>query len=632
MHFNVLDVETRLLTAGLNVPPLVSVASARVDRVEGTRLARADVTLTSGRHDNLKHALDILNNDNGDCFLVGHNVAFDLAVIATYLPETWPHVWQAVEDRRVIDTLVADKLFRIRQGTHKHHKYSLAKLVERWLGIDLSAEKDGDVRTSYADVEGLPLDQWPQAYIDYAKDDVVHTANMFKRLIVDGGFRSRAVFEELRRQSRANFDLRLMSFWGLRTDGPYAETLEERFRWHFDELRDLPISEGLIRPNGTKDMAAIRERVERCYTLGVERTKTGQVSTSRDVLLNSGDPALEALGNLSAVEKVLSNFIPILRGGAEAPVHTYFNVLVESGRTSSRRPNLQNIKRDGGIREAFVARDGCIFIGADYSTLELRTFAQVQLEWFGQSEMADAVRQGKDLHLEFAASLAGVTYQEACDLYFGGDKEMKRLRSLSKVANFGYAGGLGARTFVTYAKGMGVVVSETEARHLRTQWLRKWRTADKYLKRIGHKANRAHGDRFSMTQGLEGGRERGGCTYTSGANTMFQGLAADGAKEAAALIVSECYNDPGSVLYGCRPVLAIHDEFCLEAPDDPELTLPRALRLCHLMEAGMEVACPDVPIVAEPFVMRRWSKDAGFEFDDNLRIKPWDFNDEHIVA
>jgi len=57
-------------------------------------------------------------------------------------------------------------------------------------------------------------------------------------------------------------------------------------------------------------------------------------------------------------------------------VHTSLNINTETGRLSSRRPNLQNqpaLEKDTyGVRKAFCASQGCKLIVADYGQLELR--------------------------------------------------------------------------------------------------------------------------------------------------------------------------------------------------------------------------------------------------------------------
>ncbi len=46
-----------------------------------------------------------------------------------------------------------------------------------------------------------------------------------------------------------------------------------------------------------------------------------------------------------------------------------------TGRLSSARPNLQNVPREGGYRNIYVADDGFLFVGYDYKQIELRAAA-----------------------------------------------------------------------------------------------------------------------------------------------------------------------------------------------------------------------------------------------------------------
>jgi hypothetical protein len=87
---------------------------------------------------------------------------------------------------------------------------------------------------------------------------------------------------------------------------------------------------------------------------------------------------------------------------------------------------------------------------------------------------------------------------------------------------------------------------------------------------------------------------------------MFQGLCADGAKEAMRLIVDACYRQPDSPLYGCRPSLFVHDEFVLLCPKGREVAA--SAELSRLMIAGMAKYINDVIIKADCAIMDRWGK------------------------
>ena len=67
---------------------------------------------------------------------------------------------------------------------------------------------------------------------------------------------------------------------------------------------------------------------------------------------------------------------------ADGRIHSNFNqTITATGRISSTEPNLQNIpvRMELGrqIRKVFVPKEGCLFIDADYSQIELRVLAHL---------------------------------------------------------------------------------------------------------------------------------------------------------------------------------------------------------------------------------------------------------------
>ena len=108
------------------------------------------------------------------------------------------------------------------------------------------------------------------------------------------------------------------------------------------------------------------------------------------------------------------------------------------------------------------------------------------------------------------------------------------------------------------------------------------------------------------------GRIRGRVGFAQARNTPFQGLAADGAKNALWNLTRE----------GFRVVAFIHDEVIVELPDDADHTA-EAIRIENIMNRSMKVVAGDVPVACEYALSRRWSKDAKAIFDDG-RLVPWE--------
>jgi DNA polymerase-1 len=207
------------------------------------------------------------------------------------------------------------------------------------------------------------------------------------------------------------------------------------------------------------------------------------------------------------------------------------------------------------------------------------------------------------------------------------DPRVQLARQTGKVANFGFPGGLGAEKFVLFARmSYRVRLTVEEARELKRTWLKTFPEFKAYFKHID---SLQVDEGIYTVQHLFTNRLRSKIFYNVACNTYFQGLGADAAKAAGYLIARGCYYDKESPLYGCRIVNFIHDEWIIEVPDDWETGWVRATaaanELVRLMILGAAPFVPDVPMGADPQLMRRWSKFATMLVDkDTGMLIPWD--------
>src|SRR5439155_3633849 len=141
---------------------------------------------------------------------------------------------------------------------------------------------------------------------------------------------------------------------------------------------------------------------------------------------------------------------PLAKGGLI--VRGRFNTLVNTGRTScsggrddgedSTGLNLQNLPREGCVRECLCASPGHVLFACDYAAIELVTLAQHCLTRFGFSKMGEAIKRGADLHALDAAFRAGLDIntlpawdKKSILKLLGPDAD--KLRDKSKAKNFG---------------------------------------------------------------------------------------------------------------------------------------------------------------------------------------------------
>ena len=116
-------------------------------------------------------------------------------------------------------------------------------------------------------------------------------------------------------------------------------------------------------------------------------------------------------------------------------IHTSFQQILNTGRVSSRNPNMQQIPSDNSYRNAFVPKNSDdVFVSSDFSSQELCIIA------FGSGDPVwlNALEEGKDLHSICAELIFGDKWTDA----EGDDKERKRLRTAVKAINFGLAYGM----------------------------------------------------------------------------------------------------------------------------------------------------------------------------------------------
>ena len=171
-----------------------------------------------------------------------------------------------------------------------------------------------------------------------------------------------------------------------------------------------------------------------------KKTKTGQYSTTEDILLKLRDrhPLVDKILELRGIRKLLSTYVnalPALINPQTGRIHTTYNQTVTAtGRLSSTNPNLQNIpvRNDEGkeIRRAFIPADGNVFFSADYSQIELRLVADLSHD----QTMLDAFAHGHDIHAITAARI----YHKPLDQVTGDE------RRKAKTANFGILYGISA--------------------------------------------------------------------------------------------------------------------------------------------------------------------------------------------
>lgn len=649
------DLETHLIQPGLLAPPIVCCSWAAEGR---------EPELLHLQFDEFWHDLKSLLSRS--VTWVGANIAYDFGCILAARPDLMALIWRAYREGRVFDVQIAASLTAIAEGRMRDGelyrkdgtrimsgRFSLDECVKEWLGRS-DAKANDFWRLRYALLEDVPVENWPPDARQYPIDDAVNTLEVAKAQLA--GAKN---LQDMPVQSWAAFCIHLGAVWGLRTEAEYVAPLAGNIDAHIKELEVFAVENGLMRPKSkkpgaelAKDTKAIGELVMKAYDGAPPTTETGKVSISRETLADSGDPVLEKFVEVGKWQK-LQTYIPTLQQGTTAPINVKPNVLLSTGRVSYEGL-IQLMPRSGGIREAFVPRAGHVMSSVDYAAIEMSTLAQVCLWTVGWSELAEAINRGVDPHGSLGADLLGITYESFMTRLKAGDKSIKGIRQAGKAGNFGYPGMMGAAKFVIAQKRAGASVCEwffadgkcgkkgagiiheykdnplemplckrcvEQSEVIRSGYLKRWKEVPKYWDWVMKTLRRDD----AVVQFISG-RIRGAPHGPAAANTLFQGLAADGAKRAVIGLTEEMYLKPGPLL-GSRLLVFAHDETILEIPE--ERMHEAALRQAEVMVTKMKEVVPDVAVKAEPALMRRWYKAAETVYE-NGRLIPWEPKKETI--
>lgn len=314
---------------------------------------------------------------------------------------------------------------------------------------------------------------------------------------------------------------------------------------------------------------------------GGKKTKTGY-STAADVLekLAADHPVVQKILDYRQLAKLNSTYAEGLAGfiREDGRIHGKFNqTITATGRISSTEPNLQNIpvRMELGreIRRVFVPKEGCIFIDADYSQIELRILAHMS----GDAGLIEAYRESRDIHAATASQVFHVPL----------DKVTPLQRRNAKAVNFGIVYGISA-----FGLSEDLSISRKEAKEYIERYFESYPGVKAFLdglvkqgKEQGY-VTTLYGRRRPIPEFKSSNFMQRQFGERVAMNSPIQGSAADIMK-IAMIDVDRELRKRG---LRSRIVLQIHDELLIEAPLEEEEEVKNLLtdRMKHA--ASLQVA------------------------------------------
>lgn len=472
---------------------------------------------------------------------VGHNVKHDLLRLRT----------AGVEVRGVaFDTMIAS--FLLDPGKRSH---ALSALAVEHLGQKFPAYREiigkGKSERPFAEV---PIDE-AAAYAGAYVRQVLRLREHFRQSLEGTGLDAL-----LREMELPLIDVLCEMEWtGIRLDTERLGALSGEFRAQLRQLEEDIYREAAVDFNINSTPQLRHVLFEKLQLPVIKKTKTGP-STDADVLAQLAGMGFEVpklLLEYRELEKLRSTYLDALPRSvnpATDRIHTTFNqVGAATGRLSSSDPNLQNIPvrtaRGGEIRRCFVPADGCVFVAADYSQIELRLLAHLS----DDPAFIEAFERGGDVHRETAAIIFDVDV----------DDVTAEMRARAKTINFATIYGQGP-----FALARQLEISQDEAKDFIAKYFERFAGVRAYLdasvesaRRLGY-AETLFGRRRYIPELKEKNFNIRAFGERTAMNSPLQGSAADLIKRAMigvhrALVEADL---------GASVLLQVHDELVLEAP------------------------------------------------------------------
>ncbi len=469
-----------------------------------------------------------------------------------------------------------------------HENHGLQAMASRYLGHTLTmVEGLDDLFAGLVSIEEVTRSVGERANIVWVLHDKL-TKRMTKG--------SRTLYEEIELPLLPI--LANMESLGIRLDKDLFATIEADIEARV-ALAEKACHDALGRPfnvNSRNELQAVLFD-ELGLTSG-KKVKGGGFSTDASVL-EQIEEEHELPGLILAyrkLTKLLSTYVKTLPEyvAADGRIHTTFaQTVAATGRLSSNDPNLQNIPirtfEGRRLRDGFVPDEGCVFLSADYSQIELRVLAH----FVGDGPLVESFKSGNDIHARTASEVFKVAPEDVTI----------DLRSAAKAINFGLLYGMSA-----FRLGRDLGISRAEAQHYMDEYFGRMPQVKGWIddtkngaRKLGYVETlfgrrrlipQIHSKRFNERSAAE--REA--------VNTPVQGTAADLIK-LAMIKVDGALRSEG---LGARILLQVHDELLLEVPE-AEVEAVQALVIREMMGAADLI----VPLAVNTAVGKTWNQAHG---------------------
>lgn len=530
-----------------------------------------------------------------------HNAKFDYKFIKR---------WAGISMEEMYDTFLAERVINCGK---QDYGYSLARCVERYLGLTL----DKETRNKFVGLKGQPftVDQ-----IQYGANDVVYLLDIREKQLVK--IHSLELHNVASLENKVVKVFSEIEYEGLMIDeDKWTAMAEDNVKLAFEQelkLDDMVLAHPLLtkyRVPVQVDMFAPMDEVRKTHINWGSPSQTlalfqNLVPTLEDVngkklnkhrykhkLIDEYIRYKERTKLANAYGTKFFNYV-----NCDGKVHTNFSQILDTGRVSSSKPNMQQIPSDNTFRNCFVTEPGWVFVSSDYSSQELNVIA------YGSQDPVwlDALERGLDLH----GVCADLVFE---DKWRSADAdEKKKLRTQIKAINFGLAYGMGP-----FKLADTLQISKGEAEALIEKYFTEFPNIRDFLTKLGtfgtrngyirtfkpFKRRRWFDTWYPKIWDDRSKLQEFGSIERASKNTPIQGSSADMTKLALIYIFDEIQNNwKGDV----KIVMTVHDQ--IDTVCKQEIAESWAVKMTELMEKAAIKIIPNGLLKADTNISATWEK------------------------
>ena len=273
-------------------------------------------------------------------------------------------------------------------------------------------------------------------------------------------------------------------------------------------------------------------------------------------------------------------------------IYCEFNQILDTGRLSTSKPNIQATPKDANFRKMFIAEEGCVLIVSDYSQIELKVLAAYTLDPI----MLQAFMNNEDLHKKIVSIVTGKAIEQVTE------KE----RTLGKAINFGLVYGqkdAGLQKYVNENYGLNITFEEAKA--YRNAYLNTYSCVKAWQNKIEEETKQLK--EYTCYTIL--GRKRvikKDYIYNTALNLPIQGSSADMLK----LVLVQLFHTIIQNHLPWKLICNIHDEILIQCPESDSYECAQLLSRT-MEEIGNNMLTDSqgkllVRVTADPFKCKNW--------------------------